>query len=180
MESHEPREIAPVRRLTRLTVALVALQALSAAGCNSGAAPSNQLTSSPHSDPVATLAVVGSGTVRCTFPEHGCQPTLVLAPGSWTPPASWLPAPEDAYFATERHDGVIWVTGPVIAAPTVLTPGHYTVGIGVAESNDVIGGDKYVGAHIDCLEEFNVTFGQAVQVTAVYGEPCRLDVSVSH
>ena len=132
----------------------------------------------PHGDPAPQLTVNGSGTVQCDFLEHGCRPVLVIARDHWTAPPNWLPADDDIYFNTDRQGDTITLSGSPVGAPQFILPGRHTAAMGVAELNDIVGGDPYVKARITCMTEFDVTFGQTAVVSATYGEPCQLNVSV--
>lgn len=105
---------------------------------------------------------------------------LVIMPVSWTPPTDWEPADTDAYFPADQGPDGFVVEGAAIRAPSTLAPGQYTLAIGVAELNDVIGSpDKYVTAHIECTQPLNVTPQTiSIEVEAVFGDPCRINVSL--
>lgn len=99
----------------------------------------------------------------------------------WHAPPKWMPSPDDAVITTtERPEGWI-VIGPTTSLPATLAAGDYTIVIGFAEYNDVIGADeRFAAARLLCQTNLTVTEQTVeIEVDAVFGEVRQIQVTLT-
>ena len=110
---------------------------------------------------------------------HGCLASLIIEPGSWTPPADWEPSEDTPYFGArptpwELHEQA------VLRAPPLIEPGEYTFGIAVTEINDIVDApEPYLSSRVLCTKRVTVPAGTAVvTIHATFSDLCAIDVEL--
>jgi hypothetical protein len=102
--------------------------------------------------------------------------TLILESGRFVPGDGWSPQPRDPYFSFDGRS----VDNAAIGGPDELSPGTYTVGIGVSEYNDVPTADTvgFTNSRVLCTRTFSVDEAtRQIDVHAAFDARCRITIA---